>query len=82
MDDSFTLYGEWTGYSAVVDVNRNTLVLTKDKNWKAEFTFQRVAQDQLILDGAMDGHKIHARLRLFDHNKLPLIRHRLRWVRE
>jgi hypothetical protein len=80
MDDSSALYGEWTGYSAVVDVNRNTLVLTNEKNWKAEFALQRAAHDELILDGAMDGHNIHAELRLFDRNKFPLVDHRFRWV--
>jgi hypothetical protein len=47
MDDSFARYG------ASINVNDKTLALTKvsDKNWKANFTFQRQAQDQLILDG-------------------------------
>ncbi len=84
MDDSFALYGEWTGYSAEVDVNRDTLKLTKsgDQNWKTSFSFQRVAQDQLILDGEMDGHKLHIRLKLFDRNKFALVNNRLHWIME
>ncbi len=47
MDDSFARYG------AAISANDKTLELTKDsdKNWKANFTFQRPAQDRLILDG-------------------------------
>ena len=84
MDDSIALYGEWTGYSAVVDSNRNTLELTKsdDKNWKASFAFQRVAQDRLTLDGEMDGHRFHTLLKLFDRNKFALVNHRVHWIRE
>jgi hypothetical protein len=43
MDDSFARYG------AAINGNDKTMVLTEDsdKNWKANFTFQRVAEDQL-----------------------------------
>jgi hypothetical protein len=78
MDDSFVRYG------AAINVNDNTLALTKasDKNWKANFTFQRLAQDQLILDGNMDSHKIHMQLRLVDRSKFLLINRGFHWIAE
>src|SRR5271170_1490041 len=50
MDDSLV------SYSASINTNDRTLVLTKDsdKSWKANFNFQRAAPDQLTLDGSMD----------------------------
>src|SRR5262249_2625499 len=50
LDDSFARYG------ALIDVYKHSLALTKGNSarWKAEFTFERPAQDQLILDGQMD----------------------------
>lgn len=55
MDDSLAAYG------SSINMNDKTLVLTKDddEKWKATFTFVWGAQDQLILDGEMDGHSIH-----------------------
>lgn len=78
MDDSFARYG------ASINVNDKTLALTKfsDKNWKANFTFQRVAQDQLVLDGSMDSHKIHMRLQLIDRSKFLLVNRGFHWVEE
>ena len=56
-DDSFARYG------AVVDVDRKTVVLTKgnSQTWQSAFRFQR-AQDRLLLDGEMDGYRIHREL--------------------
>jgi uncharacterized membrane protein YphA (DoxX/SURF4 family) len=78
MDDSFARYG------AKIDANSNALVLTKsdDKDWKANFAFQRPTPDQLILDGQMDGHKVRMQLRLFDREKFLLISRGFHWVQE
>jgi uncharacterized membrane protein YphA (DoxX/SURF4 family) len=78
MDESFA------GYGATINVNDKTIALTKasDKNWKANFAFQRVAEDQLTLDGNMDGHKIHAELRLLDRNKFMLVSRGFHWIQE
>ncbi|HEY6306757.1 MAG TPA: hypothetical protein VI488_09920 [Candidatus Angelobacter sp.] len=58
MDDSFATFG-----SSINDKDK-ILTLTKggDKNWKASFTFARPAQDQLTLEGTMDGHKVQMQL--------------------
>jgi uncharacterized membrane protein YphA (DoxX/SURF4 family) len=78
MDDSFARYG------ATIDLNKKTLALTKDddKNWKANFTFQRAVPEQLILEGEMDGHKTRMQLQLFDRNKFLLISRGFHWVQE
>jgi len=77
VDDSFARYG------ASIDVYKETVALTKgnSKKWKANFTFQRPAGDQLVLDGDMDGHKIHAELQLADFDTFRLLNSRFRWVR-
>ena len=77
VDDSFARYG------VSIDVYNNTIALTKggSKKWKASFTFERPAQDQLILDGEMDGRKIHAQLQRVDFDTFRLLNSSFRWVR-
>jgi hypothetical protein len=78
IDDSFAPYG------ASVNLPDRTLALTKkdDKNWTANFTFQRPAGDQLILDGRMDNHQVHMELQLTDRNKFLLVSRGFHWVQE
>ena len=78
MDDSFARYG------ASIKTNEKTMELTKDddKNWKANLTFQRATQDRLILDGSMDGHKIHMQLQLVDRSKFLLVSRGFHWIQE
>jgi hypothetical protein len=77
-DDTFTGFG-----SSISDTDK-TLTLTKpaDKNWKATFTFVRSAPDQLVLDGAMDGHKIQLKLKLQDRDKFTLVNRGFHWINE
>jgi len=77
-DDSFS------GYGVSINVNQKSLALTKgsDKKWKANFTFERPTRDQLILDGEMDGHKIHMQLRLKPIDKFPLTNRGFHWINE
>jgi hypothetical protein len=78
MDDSFAYY------AASIDINAKALALTKpnDKSWKANLNFQRAAQDQLTLDGNMDGRKIHMQLKLVDLKKFLLVSRRFHWIQE
>ncbi len=90
-DDSFA------PYRVSVNLPDRTLALTKygnlpgralaltesdDKNWTANFTFQRPAEDQLILDGRMDNHQVHMELQLTDRNKFLLVSRGFHWVQE
>ena len=76
-DDSFARY------NVAISVYSHTIVLTKtgSRKWKADFAFQRPSQDQLILDGEMDGHKIHGRFQLADPDTFRLLNSTFRWVR-
>jgi hypothetical protein len=78
MNDTYASFG-----SSINDKDK-TINLTKgsDRNWKASFTFTRPAQDQLILDGAMDGQKVHMQLKLFDRSKLMLVDRGFHWINE
>jgi hypothetical protein len=71
-------------YDASVNLPGRTLALTKsdDKNWTANFTFQRPAEDQLILDGRMDNQQVHMELQLTDRNKFLLVSRGFHWVQE
>lgn len=77
-DDSFSTFR-----SAIEDQSK-TVTLTKpaDKNWKANFTYSRPAPDQLVLDGTMDGHKIHMQLKLMDRDKFMLVNRGFHWINE
>jgi uncharacterized membrane protein YphA (DoxX/SURF4 family) len=78
MDDSFARYG------ATINSSGKTIALTKDndKNWKANFTFQRAAENELILDGIMDDHRIHMQLQLVDLKKFVLVSRGFHWIQE
>ena len=78
IDDSFS------SHSVSIDVKNRTLVLNddRDKNWKANFTFDRPAPDRMILDGTMDGHAVHMQLQLVDRNKFVLVSRGFHWIQE
>lgn len=78
MDDSFA------SYATSINAHDKTIALTKssDKKWKALFTYQRPTQNQLILDGQMDNHKIHIQLQLFDTEKFLLVSRGFHWIQE
>jgi hypothetical protein len=76
-DDSLATYG------ASLDPGRMVLALTKgaSRTWTAEFTFERPSEDRLIVDGEMDGHRIHAQLQRVGFDAFPLLNSSFRWVR-
>jgi len=78
MDDSFA------GYGASINLQEKTIALTKgtNRNWKANFTFQRPAPDQLTLDGTMDNHRIRMQLQLVDRKWFPLVNRKFHWIAE
>jgi len=78
VDDSFT------GYGAAINAKDKTIALTKtnDKDWKAQFTFERPTQNELVLDGQMDNHTIHMQLQLIDLQKYSLVNRTFHWIAE
>ncbi|MFZ0213307.1 MAG: hypothetical protein WBE20_10690 [Candidatus Acidiferrales bacterium] len=71
-------------YGAKIDMATKAIALSKpnDKNWSANFSFSQPAAGELILDGSMDGHKIHAQLQLFDRSKFLLVSRGFHWVQD
>ncbi len=73
-------------YRASINVLDKTVTLTDPdpensrKDWSARFTFDRPAQDQLVLDGEMDKHKLHMQLHLVDRKKFELVNTGFHWI--
>jgi len=78
IDDSFARYG------ASINVKDKTVALTSDtdKNWKANFSFERLIPDQLALDGDMEGHRTHLQLKLVDRSTFLLVSRGFHWIQE
>ena len=73
-----------TGFDSAISDKDKTLTLTKgsDKNWKANFTYTRLATDQLELKGSMDGHKVQMKLKLSDRDTFTLVNRGFHWINE
>lgn len=78
MDDSFHRF------AAKLDAKESSLALSEPdgKEPKAKLKFQRPAPDSLVLDGAMDGHRLHLSLQLMAPEKLLLVGRGFHWVQE
>lgn len=78
MDDTRRTYG------LAINTATKTFVLTKpgDKNWKANFTFDRTTPGELTVDGTVDSHKIHAQMEQYDVSKFLLVSRGFHWVQE
>jgi hypothetical protein len=70
------------GWITLVDTNARTLQTYSDSKNFESWSYTQPAPNQLILDGFVKGHKIQARLQLFDASKLYLLAHRseFHWV--
>jgi uncharacterized membrane protein YphA (DoxX/SURF4 family) len=69
-------------YSLAIDEKTGTLKLSDrvSNQQKALLTYTRPAPDRLLLDGAMDGHKVHLELSLYDRKKFVLVSRGFHWV--
>jgi uncharacterized membrane protein YphA (DoxX/SURF4 family) len=79
MDDSLAFY------SPALDLEKHTLILTtrRQKDFRAQFSFEQSDPNRLTLDGDMNSHKIHAQLHLFDDSKkFPLREAKFHWINE
>jgi hypothetical protein len=78
MDDTLT------GYSASLDAQKNTLALTtsSDKDWRANFSFDRPDEDDLILDGTVNAHKQHIQLKRMNSSAFPLTSRGFNWIQD
>ena len=75
-DDSLAHYG------VTIDAAGRRLALRKGTSqlWHSSFTFDQDG-DRLVLDGDMDGHRIHARLARVGFDTFRLLNSTFRWVR-
>jgi hypothetical protein len=71
-------------YRAALNTDEKTLVLTKnsDPEWKAQMTFGRPNNDQLIIEGGFDGHPTQAKLVRYDESRFLLKNRGFHWVQE
>lgn len=69
-------------YSGTIDPKTSTIKFGQRGKGPANttFTWNRPAADQLVLDGPLDGHKLHLELRLEDRSKLMLVSRGFHWV--
>jgi len=77
LDSSFAHYG------ASIDPGRRTIDLRKIQSrlWGTSFAYDRRGDDQLTIDGDMDGHAIHAELQRVGMDVFRLTNGTFRWVR-
>ena len=77
LDDSFAHYG------AAIDVEHHQIALRKiqSRTWKSTFSFDRRGDDEMTLEGEMDGHAIHAELQRVGMDTFKLTNGTFRWVR-
>ena len=47
----------------------------KEPGWQAELAFAQPTPDDLVLDGLVDGHRLHAKL-----SKIAQLRDNFRWI--
>ena len=76
-DDSFARYG------VTVDTRSRSLALRKgsSRTWGARFSYERPADDELVVEGWMDDLAIRMRLRRVGLDTFRLLNSPFRWVR-
>ncbi len=77
LDDSFAHYG------ASIDPGRHTIALRKIQSrlWGTSFTYDRRGDDEMTIEGDMDGHAIRADLQRVGMDVFRLTNGTFRWVR-
>ena len=70
-------------YGAHIDTERSSLALTKgrSRSWYSSFTFERPAEDRLLIEGQMDGYRIEMNLQRVELDTLRLLNSHFRWTR-
>ena len=76
--------GEPSWYRLESDQAHNSITLSKwgDKNWKAEFSYREPQPDVLLLDGAIGGHHIRARMHREDESRFLLTSRGFHWINQ
>lgn len=68
--------------TVAIDTKAHTLTVTARGAGQEKSTlgYTQPSADRLILDGMMDGHKVHLELRLYDRSKFLLVSRGFHWV--
>jgi hypothetical protein len=76
--------GERLRYVLNLDLAKKKLTLHKrdDPQWSCELTVEQVQPDLLLLDGQMDGRRIHSKLRREGEGKFLLLNRGFHWINE
>ncbi|MGC2696496.1 MAG: DoxX family protein [Candidatus Angelobacter sp.] len=85
MDDAFGAYRSATDDKAkkiTLTKFDNTLTKFSNKEWIGELIFDRPAQDRLMLDGTVGGHKTKMELKLVELDKFMLVNSGFHWINE
>ncbi len=81
MDDTFGAYLSATNDKAKkITLNKFNEENLHDRERIGEFIFNCPEQDQLVLDGALGGHKTKMELKLVDRDKLTLVNSGFHWI--
>jgi uncharacterized membrane protein YphA (DoxX/SURF4 family) len=75
--------GDRQRYSLSIDSENKTITLGKRQapDWSAKFSVEEAAGNRMILDGALDGHRIHATL-AHDDSTFALTSRGFHWITE
>ena len=55
--------------------------MTRGRASTSTFSYERPAEDRLILNGTMDGHVIRLDMERVEFDTFPLLNSRFRWIR-
>ncbi len=69
-------------YQGKVDLDTKTITLTRPSNLTSVFTVQQPNPDQLILDGDLDGKKLHMETTYVDPSRFLLVNRGFNWIQE
>src|SRR4029077_12350207 len=69
-------------YQGKVDLGTKTITLTRRSNLTSVFTVQQPAPDRLILDGDLDGKKLHMETTYVDSSRFLLVNRGFNWIQE
>lgn len=83
MDDTFGIYLSATdGKAKKITLTKFNDEDLKDRQWIGDLIFDRPAQDRLVLEGTVRGHKTKMELKLVDRDKFMLVNSGFHWIYE
>ena len=69
-------------YQGKIDLDAKAITLTPTPNSKIVFAVQQPAKDRLVLDGNLEGRKLHMETTYFDRSRFLLVNRGFNWIQE